>query len=179
MKIRASAGQESEALDASFAELVHRHARQMFSIAFAVVRNAQDAEDAVQETFLKLYRGKAWLGMRDEKAFLARSVWRTALDRLSARGPLALELDELQVATSGESPEGSALRKAQAERLRTMIDVLPEELRQVLILHAIEDMTSREVAKVLGIAEGTVRTRLMRARNELKRRFEAAQGRLG
>ncbi len=96
----------------------------MFSIAFAVVRNAQDAEDAVQETFLKLYRGKAWLGMRDEKAFLARSVWRTALDRLSARGPLALGLDELQVATSGESPEGNALAlqfTLDASRIKQMV----------------------------------------------------------
>ena len=59
------------------------------------------------------------------------------------------------------------------ELLRRLIDALPEELRQPLVLCAIEEMTSREVAVAMGIPEGTVRTRVMRARAELKRRFEA------
>ena len=64
-----------------------------------------------------------------------------------------------------------------AERalLRRLIDGLPEELRQPLVLSAIEEMTSREVAIAMGIPEGTVRTRIMRARTELKRRFEAGR----
>jgi len=57
--------------------------------------------------------------------------------------------------------------------MREMIDALPEELGQVLMLSALEEMTSREVGMVMGIPEGTVRTRLMRARAELRRRFEA------
>jgi RNA polymerase sigma-70 factor (ECF subfamily) len=57
--------------------------------------------------------------------------------------------------------------------LRRLIEALPEELRQPLVLSAIEEMTSREVAVTMGIPEGTVRTRVMRARAELKRRFEA------
>jgi RNA polymerase sigma-70 factor (ECF subfamily) len=57
--------------------------------------------------------------------------------------------------------------------LHRLIDALPEELRQPLVLSAIEEMTSREVAEAMGIPEGTVRTRVMRARAELKRRFEA------
>jgi RNA polymerase sigma-70 factor (ECF subfamily) len=54
-----------------------------------------------------------------------------------------------------------------------LIDGLPEELRQVLMLGAVEEMSSREVGLVMGIPEGTVRTRLMRAKAELKKRFEA------
>ena len=61
--------------------------------------------------------------------------------------------------------------------MREMIDALPEELGQVLMLSALEEMTSREVGMVMGIPEGTVRTRLMRARAELRRRFEAAGAR--
>jgi len=57
--------------------------------------------------------------------------------------------------------------------MREMIDALPEELGQVLMLSALEEMTSREVGMVMGIPEGTVRTRLMRARAELRKRFEA------
>ena len=59
------------------------------------------------------------------------------------------------------------------ELLRRLIDGLPEELRRTLVLSAVEEMTSREVAAAMGIPEGTVRTRVMRARAELKRRFEA------
>ena len=69
--------------DAAFAALVDRHARFLYRVALGLLRNSEDAEDAVQETFLKLYRNDAWLTMEDEKAFLARSVWRTGLDRLA------------------------------------------------------------------------------------------------
>jgi RNA polymerase sigma-70 factor (ECF subfamily) len=55
--------------------------------------------------------------------------------------------------------------------LRRLIDGLPEELRRPLVLSSIEEMTSREVAEAIGIPEGTVRTRVMRARTELRRRF--------
>src|SRR3981189_1053449 len=59
-----------------FGEMVERQARFMFQVAFGLLRNRQDAEDAVQEAFLKLYRGEAWLRMENEKGFLARAVWR-------------------------------------------------------------------------------------------------------
>ena len=62
--------------DERFEELVGRQARFMFQVAFGLLRNRQDAEDAVQEAFLKLYRGEAWLRMENEKGFLARTVWR-------------------------------------------------------------------------------------------------------
>jgi DNA-directed RNA polymerase specialized sigma24 family protein len=64
-----------------FSGIVERQARFMFRVAYSLLRNVQDAEDAVQEAFLKLYRGEAWRRMEDEKAFLARTVWRVALDR--------------------------------------------------------------------------------------------------
>jgi len=70
------------AQDTAFSLLVDRHAQLMYRIAFSLLRNAQDAEDAVQEVFLKLYRSTAWHQMNDERAFLARTVWRVALDRL-------------------------------------------------------------------------------------------------
>jgi len=64
------------------------------------------------------------------------------------------------------------VERAEERRMRGMIAELPEELRQVLMLSALEEMSSREVGLVMGIPEGTVRTRLMRARAELRRRFE-------
>lgn len=162
--------------DRQFAELAERHARFMFRVAHGLLRSVQDAEDAVQEALLKLYRADGWLRMDDEKAFLARTVWRTGLD-VMARRPKATEpLDDeagREFAAGGESAEQSLVGHDERALLRRLIETLPEELRQPLVLSAIEEMTSREAAIAMGIPEGTVRTRVMRARAELKRRFEA------
>ena len=167
---------EAERRDEQFDELVGRQSRFMFQVAFSLLRNQQDAEDAVQEAFLKLYRGEAWLRMDNEKGFLARTVWRVALDHLPRAAERTLDVSEMELAASGGagvSPEQSAVDKNERAVLRRLIDGLPEELRQPLVLSSVEEMTSREVAEAMGIPEGTVRTRVMRARAELKRRFVA------
>jgi RNA polymerase sigma-70 factor (ECF subfamily) len=167
---------EAERRDEQFEEMVGRQSRFMFQVAFGVLRNRQDAEDAVQEAFLKLYRGDAWLRMDNEKGFLARTVWRVALDHLPEAAERTLDVSEMELAASGGSgvsPEQSAVDRNERAVLRRLIDGLPEELRQPLVLSSVEEMTSREVAEAMGIPEGTVRTRVMRARAELKRRFSA------
>ena len=156
-----------------FEELVGRHARFMFQVAFGLLRNRWDAEDAVREAFLKLYRGEAWLRMENERSFLARTVWRVALDHLPRAANRMSDVSEMQLAANGGSPEQSAVDEDERSLLRRLIDGLPEELRQPLVLSSVEEMTSREVAEVIGIPEGTVRTRVMRARTELRRRFVA------
>lgn len=160
-----------------FAALVERNSARMFRVAYSMLRNAHDAEDAVQEAFLKLYRTDGWRRMENERAFLARTVWRVALDRAASHktaedvaGP---EIAGLEIASTGATPEESAAGIDERELLRQMIECLPEELRRPLVLSAIEEMTSGEVAEILGIPEGTVRTRVMRAKAELKKRFEA------
>jgi RNA polymerase sigma-70 factor (ECF subfamily) len=166
--------------DARFAEMAERHARLMFHVAHSLLRSVQDAEDAVQEALLKLYRTDGWLRMEDEKAFLARTVWRTGLDVLARRPRGAEPLEDAkgrEFAAEGETAEQSLVGHGERELLRRLIEGLPEELRQPLVLSAIEEMTSREVAVAMGIPEGTVRTRVMRARTELKRRFAAMQER--
>jgi RNA polymerase sigma-70 factor (ECF subfamily) len=157
--------------DERFEEMVARQARFMFQVAFGLLRNRQDAEDAVQEAFLKLYRGEAWLRMENEKSFLARTVWRVALDHLPKAAERMADVAEMQLAASGGSPEQSVVDEDERVVLRRLIDGLPEELRQPLVLSSVEEMTSREVAEAMGIPEGTVRTRVMRARTELRRRF--------
>jgi RNA polymerase sigma-70 factor, ECF subfamily len=160
--------------DERFEEMVGRQARFLFQVAFGLLRNRQDAEDAVQEAFLKLYRGEAWLRMQNEKGFLARTVWRVALDHLPKAGERTSDVAEMQLAAVGEagaSPEQNVVDEDERALLRRLIDGLPEELRQPLVLSSVEEMTSREVAEAMGIPEGTVRTRVMRARTELRRRF--------
>jgi RNA polymerase sigma-70 factor (ECF subfamily) len=164
---------ETAARDDEFAGLVERQTQFMFRVAYGLLRNVQDAEDAVQEAFLKLYRGEAWRRMEDERAFLARTVWRVALDRAPRAAERMEAVAGMEIAAGGESPEDWAAAGDEKAMLRRMIAGLPEELRQALVLSLVEEMTSAEVAAVMGIPEGTVRTRVMRAKGELRKRFEA------
>jgi RNA polymerase sigma-70 factor (ECF subfamily) len=160
--------------DAAFAELAQRNTGLLFRVAHGLLRNPHDAEDAVQECLLKLYRTGAWRHIEEERAFLARAVWRTGLDLIARRprGGAAAEFDESASLVSADAtPEAAVLAADERARLRALIDALPEELRQPLVLSAIEEMTSREVGEVLGLPDATVRTRVARARAELRRRF--------
>ncbi len=67
--------------EAEFTALVERQSRFVFGVAYAVLQNPADAEDVVQETFLKLYRNDGWRNVENERAFLARVAWRIAVDR--------------------------------------------------------------------------------------------------
>jgi len=155
--------------DAVFAELVQEHARLLYRIAYAVVRNQHDAEDAVQDVFLKAYRAQP--SPQDTRAYLARAAYRAALDRLPRKDTRALAEHE-DFPAGAASQEDLAAGRSEQRRLHRLIDGLPGELRQPLLLTAIEGLTSREVAAILGIPEGTVRTRAQRAREELRRRLE-------
>jgi RNA polymerase sigma-70 factor (ECF subfamily) len=153
-----------------FRDLLNRQSRFVFRIAYAVLRNTSDAEDAVQETFLKLYRTGAWEGMKDERAFLARAAWRVAVSKFRK---VPHEAPVVDMPSAEASPEQAAIEADFHARLRRYVDALPEELRQPLALSTVEEMTSREISQVMGIAEGTVRTRLMRARELLKKKLAA------
>jgi RNA polymerase sigma-70 factor (ECF subfamily) len=157
-----------------FERLAEEHGRFLYRVAYSLLRHAQDAEDAVQDALLKLYRGESWRTMQDERAFLARVVWRSALDRRSGRSVDAGDDGaELRVLDGRASPERAAADSDERGLLLQLIDALPEELRQPLVLSAMEEMNSREIGEVMGLPEGTVRTRLMRAKTVLKQRFEA------
>jgi len=177
---RALAEEEGASSDERFAALVRRQARFIFRVAYSVLRNAHDAEDVVQETFLKLYRGRTWEGMVDERAFLARAAWRIAVGRLpKAR----MEETDSDIPAGGENPEQSAITADWNATVHRLMEALPEELRQPLALSAVEELQSGEIAVVMGIPEGTVRTRLMRAREILKQKLgvlkEGRHGRHG
>jgi RNA polymerase sigma-70 factor (ECF subfamily) len=97
-----------------FEEMVARQARFMFQVAFGLLRNRQDAEDAVQEAFLKLYRTDGWLRIENERGFLARTVWRVALDHLPRTSERTSDVSELQRAERGGSPEQNAVEEMNA-----------------------------------------------------------------
>jgi RNA polymerase sigma-70 factor (ECF subfamily) len=154
---------------------VEQYARTVYRVAYSVLRNHHDAEDAVQETFLRLVRHqKDWVAVRDRRAWLARVAWRVALDRRRAAPEISLEdaagaVRDLRAA--GASADEIAEREQMTALLAKLIATLPEDLRNVVTLSTVEDLTSPEIAEVLGIPEGSVRERLMRARGILKEKL--------
>ncbi len=157
--------------DSFFTRIVDEHARLLYRVAYSVLRNAEDAEDAVADALLKLLRGDAWRGVTNERAFLSRAVWRVALDRFQAR-PVLDGGDEDAVADGRPSPEDEAVEANQRALLQGWIDRLPAELREPLLLSAVEGLNSREIGELMHLPEGTVRTRSMRARAALREQYE-------
>jgi RNA polymerase sigma-70 factor (ECF subfamily) len=167
----ALAQSKAEVREARFTVLVKAHLRFVFQVAYAILRNRQDAEDAAQETFLKLYRTHSWESIDNPRAFLARAAWRVAVDRLPKRRAESLRAD--WPVQDSSTPEDAVVAADWQAAVHRLLDALPEELRQPLALWSVQELGSREIALVLGIAEGTVRTRIMRARQMLRKKLEA------
>jgi RNA polymerase sigma factor (sigma-70 family) len=158
--------------------LVRQHSRLVYRIAYAVLRRHHDAEDATQETFMRVLRYSSKLdAVEDPKTWLARIAWRVAVDRGRHRGrkqEIALDDPERPVREpeSTQSPADDTLHGAQmSAALEKLIAALPAKLREPLILSTIEEMSPREVAGTLGINEAAVRSRVFRARQILKEKL--------
>ena len=166
--------------EADFTAQVERQSHFVFRVAYAVLLNAADAEDVVQETFLKLYRKGGWQNIENERAFLARVTWRIAVDRRpratqSAPSLLAAADDLPDPPSPQPGPEQLLLASDQHAVVHSMIDALPEELRVPLVLSVFDELNSSEISRVLGVPQGTVRTRLQRARQLLRRKLGALE----
>lgn len=151
--------------------LVRQHSRLVYRIAYAVLRSHHDAEDATQETFVRVLRYSQKLArVENHKTWLARIAWRVAVDRNRQQGrkreiPLDDPEKPLPEVASSDARADDALHGAHvSDVLERMIAALPEKLRQPLILSTIEEMRPREVAATLGINEAAVRSRIFRAR---------------
>ena len=161
--------------DEAIEEIVRQHSRLVYRIAYAVLRRHHDAEDATQETFLRVLRYSSKLAaVEDPKTWLARIAWRVAVDRSKRSGrrqEIPLDQPEQQM-REVVSPHASADQTIQGtqvgEVLEKLIAALPEKLRAPLILSAIEEMSPREIASTLNINEAAVRSRVFRARQTLK-----------
>jgi RNA polymerase sigma-70 factor (ECF subfamily) len=168
-------------LDAAVEEAVREHSRAVYGIAFSVLRNHQDAEGATQDAFVRLLRyGKQnrLTTVRNLRAWLARVVWRVALDRRRAVPEVSLQ--EVANAVSGLRARGAGVDEIAASEqmkllLGRLIEGLPRNLRDALTLSVTGELSSPEIATVLGIPEGSVRERLWRARRMLKEKLLAVQ----
>jgi RNA polymerase sigma-70 factor, ECF subfamily len=164
------------AAEESFQALVERRGRFVFQVAYAAVGRSHDAEDVVQEVFLRLFRTGAWRRVEEEAAFLARMTWRLARARQKRVRTHEDETEILDIPARMPSPEQTAMRQQQEELLRKLVDQLPVDLRHSLVLSVIEEMPSAVVAEMLGIPAGTVRNRVLRARQLLRVKYMAVTG---
>jgi RNA polymerase sigma-70 factor (ECF subfamily) len=171
----ATVGQSQDEL---LEDLVRQHARLVYRIAYSVLRRHHDAEDATQETFVRVLRySRKLAGVDDPKTWLARIAWRVAIDRSKQHGrrreiPLEDPEKPLQeAASSGVSADEVLDNDQVGDLLQRLIAALPEKLREPLILSTIEEMSPREVAATLGINEAAVRSRVFRARQILREKL--------
>ena len=157
--------------------LVREHARFVYKVAYSVLRNHHDAEDATQETFIRVMRHAAKVAqMPDQRPWLARVAWRIAVDRIRQRGTQPLDdaaqtLEQLR--SAGPGAEQVVIGQQMVSLLERLVERLPREFRDVVALSTVQEMTSAEIAQVLQIPEATVRTRLLRARRLLREKMQA------
>jgi RNA polymerase sigma-70 factor (ECF subfamily) len=143
-----------------------------FRVAYSVLRHREDAEDVAQEAFAKAYRNFRQLRDRDRfRAWLARMTWRLAIDRYRAtRRHPTVELDAND--PGGPSTAETVAARDRSEQLWRAIDALPEKLRLVIVLASIEGHDVKEVAALLGLPQGTVKSRMFSARQRLKEQLQ-------
>jgi RNA polymerase sigma-70 factor (ECF subfamily) len=158
------------AKEEALAALVEQYATTLYRVAFSVLRNPSDAEDAVQEAFLRVLRHRDTLDeIRDHRVWLIRIVWNIVLDR-KRRSKTRPETDDVAelvrvLPANGLNAEDRAAAAQHHAHVLGCVEQLPVKEREVLMLSAFEELTSVEIASVLGVTESSVRSRLFRARN--------------
>ena len=165
---------------AAFEAIMRRHNRLLFRTARSILKNDADAEDALQDAYLRAWR--ALDGFRADaklSTWLVRIVANEAFGRLRRKEAPVIPLDAamispepaIQAALTDEPdhrPEPTAMRTELRQLLEARIDLLPDAFRTVFMLRAVEEMSVEEVAQALAIPEATVRTRFFRARSLLR-----------
>ena len=168
LAVRLGAIAVDEALEREFEARLADSSTLAFRVAYSVLRHREDAEDIAQEALAKAYKSFRTLRDRDRfRAWLVRTTWRLALDR--RRNDRRRQVrDERTGIPLADSTEQAVLARERSQQLWAAIDALPEKLRAVMVLGAIEGHDVQEVARLLAVPPGTVKSRLFAARQRLK-----------
>jgi len=168
--------------EAAFADLVRRHERRVFRLLLRMLGSREEAEDVAQEAFLSLHRhGHRFRREARFSTFVYRVAANAALNRRRSLGRNRTRVSELsasqeagfELPTAPRDPESAAAgSEVQAQVQDALLD-LPPDLRVAVVLYDIEGQSYQEVARVLGIPEGTVKSRIHRARNALRERLRS------
>jgi RNA polymerase sigma-70 factor (ECF subfamily) len=166
----------------SFEELISRYSNKVFSLASRLTRNAEDAEEVLQDVFITVHRKiGGFEGKSSFSSWLYRVTVNAAFMKLRKRKqdqtvPLEEIIQQAQVVQSLKSPEHAyvdslSIRNQMLEALEVAIRKLPDDYRPVFILRDVDGLTSREVSKILDLTVPAVKSRLHRSRLMLRRRL--------
>jgi len=168
----------------AFEQLFNSYQKRVYNLIYRMVGNDQDAADLTQEVFVRIYSARHRL--QSEEAFgayirtistnLCRDHFRRVKRRVKADSldePISVDGGEIEreVADWSTNPERTLEKKDLQAAVQGALDTLSDEHRAVVVLHHIEGMDLKDIAQELGIPEGTVKSRLARARDELKRKL--------
>ena len=165
---------------AEFARFVETYSGQVYRLALKMLQNPQDAEDILQETFIKAYKAlPKFEGRSSLSTWLYRIATNESLMFLRKKRPVQVSVDEPIENDEGDErprqivdwcclPEGELMSSEARVNLDRSVEQLPESLRTVFLLRDIEGLSTRETAEVLDISESAVKTRLSRARFRLR-----------
>ena len=160
-----------EDLEREFETRLADSSRLAFRVAYGVLRHREDAEDVAQDAFAKAYRSFRSLRDRDRfQAWLIRMVWRLAIDRLRSKKRRAAHEQAVEAPPDPRVDPDIESRDRHAH-LWAAIDDLPESLRIVTVLAAIEGYDMKEVSRLLDVPEGTIKWRLFTARKTLQEKL--------
>ena len=169
---------ESERLEVDPAALVETYSALLFRVAHSVLRSPAEAEDVVQDVFVRvLEHRRSLLAVRDMRVWLVRIAWNLAIDRRRRIRPDQLDESFARSLAGNTVPADKAMDEAQ--RMNAVLyelEKLPKGERHVLLLSAIDELGTAEMAEVLGRSESAVRALLFRARTRLRERLEKRGG---
>lgn len=164
----------------AFEELILKHEKIVYNLALRMMNHSEDAKDISQEVFLKAYRS---LPNFDERSAFSTWIYRithnTCIDEMRKRkGKQNYSLEEeleneegsmqRQIADEGDTPEESLLREEQKSEILQALDSLSEEHKAAIVLRDVKGFSYEEIAEILEVSLGTVKSRISRARNQLK-----------
>jgi len=163
----------------AFGELVSRYESKVYSLALKMLRNPEDAEDVLQDTFLRAYRGiKSFKGNSTFSTWIYRITANSALMRLRKRQLPTVSIDDadereapINIADWAPGPVEQMLNQETQAAMTEAIEALPPEFRQVFVLRDIEELSNAEVAEILDLSVAAVKSRLHRARLKVRNRL--------
>ncbi len=165
--------------DRAFGELVSRYESKVFSLALKMLRNPEDAEDVLQDTFLRAYRGiKSFQGASTFSTWIYRITANSALMRLRKKQLPIVSIEDqeeketpVNVVDWTPGPVEQLLSSELRQVMGEAIEALPPEFRQVFILRDVEELSNAEVAEILDLSVAAVKSRLHRARLKVRNRL--------
>jgi RNA polymerase sigma-70 factor (ECF subfamily) len=162
---------------ALFEQSVMPHLNAAYNLARWLTRSGPDAEDLVQEAYLRAFRSFETFQGQDARAWLLAVVRNTCFTWLKKKGDRStVEFDEQMHGLAGESPDAESILLTQAAigSLNTCLEALPLEYREAIVLRELEELSYKDISDIARVPVGTVMSRLARARKRLQQCLEGA-----